>query len=88
VAAGKPSPSGASDQRRAFVAPDLAPVREDPPPRRSPLREACKGPRYIVKTGGQWRYVVEPTRRVQEATGDSVAVAFVDPAASDAVRAS
>jgi len=53
----KPYPSDVSDDEWAFVAPYLALVREDAPQRRHPLREVFNGLRFIVKTGGQWRWM-------------------------------
>ena len=53
----KPYPSDVSDDEWAFVAPYLALVREDAPQRTYPLREVFNGLRYIVKTGGQWRWM-------------------------------
>ena len=53
----KPYPSDVSDDEWAFVAPYLALVREDAPQRVHALREVFNGLRYIVKTGGQWRWM-------------------------------
>src|SRR5918911_800904 len=53
----KPYPSDVGDDEWAFVAPYLALVREDAPQRKYPLREVFNGLRYIVKTGGQWRWM-------------------------------
>lgn len=53
----KPYPSDASDDEWAFVAPYLALVKEDAKQRVYPLREVFNGLRYIVKTGGQWRWM-------------------------------
>jgi transposase len=53
----KPYPSDVSDDEWAFVAPYLALVREDAPQRTHSLREAFNGLRYLVKTGGQWRWM-------------------------------
>ena len=53
----KPYPSDVSDDEWAFVAPYLALVREDAPQRTYPLREVFNGLRYLVKTGGQWRWM-------------------------------
>jgi len=50
-------PSDVSDDEWAFVAPYLALVREDAPQRPHSLREVFNGLRYIVKTGGQWRWM-------------------------------
>jgi transposase len=46
-----------SDDEWAFVGPYLALVKEDAPQRKYPLREVFNGLRYIVKTGGQWRWM-------------------------------
>ena len=53
----KPYPSDVTDDEWAFVAPYLALVREDAGQRVYPLREVFNGLRYIVKTGGQWRWM-------------------------------
>jgi transposase len=53
----KPYPSDVSDDEWAFAAPYLALVREDAAQRKYPLREVFNGLRYIVKTGGQWRWM-------------------------------
>jgi transposase len=53
----KPYPSDVSDDEWAFAAPYLALVREDAPQRTHSLREVFNGLRYIVKTGGQWRWM-------------------------------
>jgi transposase len=53
----KPYPSDVSDDEWAFVAPYLTLMTEDAPQRRYPLREVFNGLRYIVKTGGQWRWM-------------------------------
>ena len=53
----KPYPSDVSDEEWAFAAPYLALVREDAPQRAHSLREVFNGLRYIVKTGGQWRWM-------------------------------
>ena len=52
-----PYPSDVSDDEWAFAAPYLALVREDAPQRVHSLREVFNGLRYIVKTGGQWRWM-------------------------------
>jgi transposase len=46
-----------SDDEWAFVAPYLSLMTEDAPQRKYPLREVFNGLRYIVKTGGQWRWM-------------------------------
>jgi transposase len=53
----KPYPSDVSDEEWAFAAPYLALLREDATQRKYPLREVFNGLRYIVKTGGQWRWM-------------------------------
>src|SRR5215213_5015051 len=50
-------PSDVSDDEWGFVAPYLALVREDAKQRTYALREVFNGLRYIVKTGGQWRWM-------------------------------
>jgi transposase len=50
-------PSDVSDDEWAFVAPYLALIREDAPQRQHELREVFNGLRFIVKTGGQWRWM-------------------------------
>src|SRR5919109_2256684 len=56
--ASRPSyPSDVSDDEWAFAAPYLALVSEDAKQRKYPLREVFNGLRYIVKTGGQWRWM-------------------------------
>src|SRR5215212_5669654 len=57
MTARKPYPSDVSDEEWAFAAPYLALVREDAPQRTHSLREVFNGLRYIVKTGGQWRWL-------------------------------
>jgi transposase len=47
----------ATDEEWAFVAPYLALCREDSEQREYSLRAALNGLRYIVRTGGQWRYM-------------------------------
>lgn len=53
----KPYPSDVSDDEWAFIAPYLALVREDSPQRVHDLREVFNALRYVVKTGGQWRFL-------------------------------
>lgn len=53
----KPYPSDVSDQEWAFVAPYVALVHEDAPPREHDLREVDHGLRYIVNCGCPWRYL-------------------------------
>src|ERR1700685_3363368 len=50
-------PSDVSDEEWAFVAPYLALCREDCEQRDYSLRAVFNGLRYIVRTGGQWRYM-------------------------------
>ena len=50
-------PSDVSDEEWAFVAPYLALCREDSEQREYSLRAVFNGLRYIVRTGGQWRYL-------------------------------
>jgi transposase len=50
-------PSDVSDEEWAFAAPYLTLMTEDAAQRRYPLREVFNGLRYIVKTGGQWRWM-------------------------------
>ena len=50
-------PSDVSDEEWAFVAPYLALCREDSEQREHSLRAVFNGLRYIVRTGGQWRYL-------------------------------
>ena len=57
LTARKPYPSDVSDDEWAFVAPYLTLMTEDAPQRKYPLREVFNGLRYIVKTGGQWRWM-------------------------------
>lgn len=50
-------PSDVTDEEWAFVAPYLALCREDSEQRDYPLRAVFNGLRYIVRTGGQWRFM-------------------------------
>ena len=50
-------PSDVSDDEWAFVAPCLTLMTEDAPQRQHSLREVFNGPRYIVRTGMQWRFM-------------------------------
>jgi transposase len=50
-------PSDVSDEDWEFLAPYLALVREDSPQRVHDLRRVFNGLRYMVKTGGQWRFM-------------------------------
>ncbi len=53
----KAYPSDVSDDEWAFVAPYLTLMTEDAPQREHALREVFNGLRYIVRTGGQWRFM-------------------------------
>jgi len=53
----KPYPSDVTDDEWAFIAPYLTLMREDAPQREHPLRELLNGVRWVVRTGGQWRYI-------------------------------
>ena len=50
-------PSDVTDEEWAFVAPYLALCRGDSEQREYSLRAVFNGLRYIVRTGGQWRYM-------------------------------
>ena len=50
-------PSDVSDDEWAFVALYLVLIKEDAKQRQYPLREVFNGLRYIVRTGGQWRWM-------------------------------
>ncbi len=50
-------PSDVTDEEWAFVAPYLALCRENSERREYSLRTVFNGLRYIVRTGGQWRYM-------------------------------
>jgi len=50
-------PSDVTDEEWAFVAPYLALCKEDAEQRDYPLRAGFNALRYIVRTGGQWRYM-------------------------------
>jgi transposase len=50
-------PSDVTDEEWAFVAPFLALCREDSEQREYSLHAVFNGLRYIVRTGGQWRYM-------------------------------
>jgi transposase len=50
-------PSDVTDEEWAFVAPYLALCKEDAQQRDHGLRAVFNGLRYIVRTGGQWRYM-------------------------------
>ena len=53
----KAYPSDATDAEWAFAAPYLALVREDAPQRKHALRDVFDALRWLVRTGGQWRYL-------------------------------
>lgn len=53
----KPYPSDVNDDEWAFVAPYLTLMTEDAPQREHSLREVFNGLRYVVRTGGAWRYL-------------------------------
>ena len=86
-------PTDVSDDEWAFVAPYLTLMTEDAPQRDHSLREVFHGLRWLVRAGAAWRLmpydlppwytVYQQSHRwlkagVFEATGDSVAIAFVD----------
>lgn len=50
-------PSDVSDEEGAFVVPYLTLMREDAPQREHSLRDVFDALRWLVKTGGQWRYL-------------------------------
>jgi transposase len=50
-------PSEVTDEEWAFVTPYLAVCKEDAQQRDHGLRAVLNGLRYIVRTGGQWRYM-------------------------------
>lgn len=50
-------PSDVTDDEWAFVAPYLTLMREDAPQREYPMRDVLDALRWLVKTGGQWRYL-------------------------------
>ena len=50
-------PSDVTDEEWAFVAPYLALCKEDAEQRDYPLRAVFNALRYMVRTGGQWRYM-------------------------------
>jgi transposase len=53
----KPYPSDVTDDEWAFVAPYLTLMREDAPQREHSLREVFNALRWLVRTGGAWRYL-------------------------------
>src|SRR4029453_3799070 len=52
--AAKPYPTDVSDEDWEFLAPYLALVREDSPPRVHDLRLGFHALRYLAKAGGRW----------------------------------
>lgn len=50
-------PSDVTDEEWAFVAPYLALCKEESAQRDYPLRAVFDALRYVVRTGGQWRYM-------------------------------
>src|SRR4051812_12684802 len=53
----KAYPSDVTDDEWAFVAPYLTLMREDAPQREYRMRDVLDALRWLVKTGGQWRYL-------------------------------
>jgi transposase len=53
----KPHPTDVKDDEREFVAPYLAPIREDAPQREHDLREIYNALRWIVRSGAPWRMI-------------------------------
>jgi transposase len=53
----KSYPSDVTDDEWAFVAPYLTLMREDAPQREYRMRDVLDALRWLVKTGGQWRYL-------------------------------
>jgi transposase len=53
----KAYPSDVSDEEWTFVAPYLTLMTEDAPQREHALREVFNAVRWLVKTGGPWRYL-------------------------------
>ena len=53
----KAYPSDVTDEEWAFVAPYLTLMPEDAAAARAPLREVFNGLRYVVRTGGPWRWM-------------------------------
>ena len=60
----KPYPSDVSDDEWSFIAPYLILVKEDAFQREYDLREVFNGLRWIVRTGAQWRIIMDPRIRV------------------------
>lgn len=52
-----PYPSDVTDEEWELVAPYLTLMTEDAPQREHSLREVFNGLRYVVRTGGAWRYL-------------------------------
>src|SRR5689334_20806008 len=84
----QPYPSDVTDDEWAFVAPYLTLMRADVPQRDYSLREVFNGLRWLARAGASWhltpaneqdRTQVAPlAAQVQEVTGYTVEVAFVD----------
>jgi len=53
----KPYPTDVSDEEWEFVASYLTLMTEEAPQREHSLREVFNGLRYVVRTGGAWRYL-------------------------------
>ena len=53
----QPYPSDVSDDEWAFVVPYLTLMKQDAPQRDYSLRELFNALRWLVRTGGAWRYV-------------------------------
>ena len=53
----KSYPSDVMDGEWEFLLPEVCLMRADAPQRESPLRERFDALRYVVKTGGQWRFL-------------------------------
>jgi len=53
----KPYPSDVKDAEWLFVAPYLVLMKQDAPQRDHDLREVFNGLRWLVRTGGAWRYL-------------------------------
>jgi transposase len=82
----KAYPSDVTDDEWAFVAPYLALVREDAAQRVHDLREVFNALRYVVKTGGQWRFMPHdfpPWQAVYQQARRWVAARVFEQAADD-----
>src|SRR5437867_3508964 len=76
-----PYPSDVSDEEWAFVAPYLTLMTEDAPQRAHALREVFNGLRWLVRTPAnepERAQVSKLAAAVQEVTGDTVELAYVD----------